>query len=67
MAISWRKVKMPAEILHYLTLRNRRHFGQAHNTPFTVPPLSQYFDWAANSPISEAFLKGQFNDTELTE
>eukprot|EP00957_Ditylum_brightwellii_P057456 4356267-Ditylum_brightwellii.AAC.1 len=22
-AISWRKVKMPAKILHYLTLRNR--------------------------------------------
>ena len=41
---TWRKVDMPKEILHYLTVRNQRHFGQAHNTPFTVPPLFQYFD-----------------------
>eukprot|EP00957_Ditylum_brightwellii_P054760 4149314-Ditylum_brightwellii.AAC.1 len=35
--------------------------------PFTVPPLSQYFDWAANSPMSEAVLQGHFTDTELND
>eukprot|EP00957_Ditylum_brightwellii_P190101 14471947-Ditylum_brightwellii.AAC.1 len=64
---TWHKVDMPKEILHYLTVRNQRHFGQAHNTPFTVPLLSQYFDWAANSLTSEAVLQGQFTATELTD
>eukprot|EP00957_Ditylum_brightwellii_P151294 11520421-Ditylum_brightwellii.AAC.1 len=66
-ASTWRKVNMPKEIHHYLTVRNQRHFGQAHNTPFTVPLLSQCFDWAANSPMSEAVLQWQFTDTELTD
>ena len=57
-ASTWRKVDLPKEILHYLTVCNCCHFGQAHNTPFTVPLLSQYFDLAANSPTSEAVLQG---------
>eukprot|EP00957_Ditylum_brightwellii_P004106 311847-Ditylum_brightwellii.AAC.1 len=51
-AQQWRTVNLPEEILHYLTIQNRRHFGQAKGTPIMLPPLSQYFDWAANSPIS---------------
>eukprot|EP00957_Ditylum_brightwellii_P035589 2697765-Ditylum_brightwellii.AAC.1 len=66
-ASTWRKVDMPKKILHYLTVRNQQHFDQAHNTLFMVPPLSQYFDWAANSPTSEAVLQVQFTDTELTD
>eukprot|EP00957_Ditylum_brightwellii_P187417 14273255-Ditylum_brightwellii.AAC.1 len=46
----WRAVDLPEEILHYLTIQNRCHFDPAKGTPFTLPPLSQYFDWAANSP-----------------
>ena len=34
----WRQIDVPTEILHHLRERNRRHFGQAHGTPFTVPP-----------------------------
>eukprot|EP00957_Ditylum_brightwellii_P047754 3627574-Ditylum_brightwellii.AAC.1 len=49
----WQKVKFWEEILYYLTVRNRQQFGKAHGAPFTVPPLSQYFDWSENSPISE--------------
>eukprot|EP00957_Ditylum_brightwellii_P207108 15351508-Ditylum_brightwellii.AAC.1 len=64
---TWRKVDLPKEILHYLTARNRHHFGQAHNKPFTVPLMSQYFDWTANSPMSEAILQCQLTDTELTD
>eukprot|EP00957_Ditylum_brightwellii_P082973 6308431-Ditylum_brightwellii.AAC.1 len=44
LATNWKFVELPEEILHYLTVRNRRHFGQAYGTPFTVPPLSQWFD-----------------------
>eukprot|EP00957_Ditylum_brightwellii_P091506 6968067-Ditylum_brightwellii.AAC.1 len=54
----WRLVELPKEILHYLTICNRRHFGQTMGTLFTVPPLSQHFDWAANSMTSELMLQG---------
>eukprot|EP00957_Ditylum_brightwellii_P126563 9645966-Ditylum_brightwellii.AAC.1 len=52
-AQQWRTVDVPEEILHYLTIWNRHHFGQVKGTPFMIPPLSQYFDWSANSPVSE--------------
>eukprot|EP00957_Ditylum_brightwellii_P019253 1451632-Ditylum_brightwellii.AAC.1 len=66
-AQQWRTVHLPEEILNYLTIRNRRHFGQAKGTPFTTPPLSHYFDWSANSPVTEMVLKGKFNSEELDE
>eukprot|EP00957_Ditylum_brightwellii_P207545 15353454-Ditylum_brightwellii.AAC.1 len=64
---TWRKLELPEEILHYLKACNRHHFGQAHGTPFTVPPLSQIFDWAANSAISKLVLKGECSNEELSE
>eukprot|EP00957_Ditylum_brightwellii_P000385 29956-Ditylum_brightwellii.AAC.1 len=27
---TWRKLELPEEILHYLKVHNRHHFGQAH-------------------------------------
>eukprot|EP00957_Ditylum_brightwellii_P069636 5288854-Ditylum_brightwellii.AAC.1 len=45
----WRTVETPQEIAFYLKLINRLHFGQAKGTPFTIPPLEEEFDWAANS------------------
>eukprot|EP00957_Ditylum_brightwellii_P093352 7108268-Ditylum_brightwellii.AAC.1 len=45
----WRTVKTPHEIAFYLELCNRLNFGQAKGTPFTVHPLEEEFDWAANS------------------
>eukprot|EP00957_Ditylum_brightwellii_P066411 5042062-Ditylum_brightwellii.AAC.1 len=57
---------MPEEIATYLKLQNRPHFGQANGTPFTVPPLSVSFDWAANSITSELVLEGKYSNTELT-
>eukprot|EP00957_Ditylum_brightwellii_P050848 3856007-Ditylum_brightwellii.AAC.1 len=53
----WRTVKTPREIAFYLKLRNRLHFGQAKSTPFTVPPLGEEFDWAANSRYSKMVLE----------
>eukprot|EP00957_Ditylum_brightwellii_P035822 2715738-Ditylum_brightwellii.AAC.1 len=66
-AQQWRTVELPEEILHYLTIQHRYHFSQAKGTPFMLSSLSQYFDWAANSPVSEMALKGEFNSEELDE
>eukprot|EP00957_Ditylum_brightwellii_P099102 7547824-Ditylum_brightwellii.AAC.1 len=66
-AQQWYTVDLPEEVLHYLTIRNRCHFGQAKGTPFTIPPLSQYFDWSANSPVSKMVLNGEFNAEELDD
>ena len=43
----WQMVDVPTEIVQHLQTRNRKHFGQAHGTPFTVPPLvrSSRFYW----------------------
>eukprot|EP00957_Ditylum_brightwellii_P198185 15100860-Ditylum_brightwellii.AAC.1 len=51
-AQQWRTVDLTEKILHYLTIWNQRHFGQAKGTLLTMPLLSQYFDWAAKSPVS---------------
>jgi hypothetical protein len=36
--LQWRQIDVPTEVLNHLQTRNREHFGQAHGTPFTVPP-----------------------------
>ena len=50
-------------IEYYLLLRNRLHFGQAHGTPFTIPPLSEDLDWAASTSTADAVLKGTYRTT----
>jgi hypothetical protein len=54
----WKTIDDPSEMEFYLQMRNRRHFGQAHGTPFTVSPLSQDINWSATSPDSEKILSG---------
>eukprot|EP00957_Ditylum_brightwellii_P123010 9379281-Ditylum_brightwellii.AAC.1 len=49
----WWTVHTPKEVAFYLKLRNQLHFGQAKGTPFMVPPLSEEFDWSANSKQSK--------------
>eukprot|EP00957_Ditylum_brightwellii_P189839 14452549-Ditylum_brightwellii.AAC.1 len=65
-AETWRTINLPLEILHYLTIHNRHRFRQAQGTLFTIP-LSQYFNWAANSPVSEAVLSGTFTNDKLSK
>ena len=62
----WRTVETPQEIAFYLKLRNRLQFGQAKGTFFTVPPLEEEFDWAANSWYSKMVLEGTYNNSELS-
>ena len=61
----WKKVEAPKEIEFYLRMRNLKHFGQAQGTPFTVPPLSQRFNWEANTAENELILQGDFDGDEL--
>ena len=42
-------ISSPSEIEYYLQQRNRRHFGQAQGTPFTIPPLSSHINWNADT------------------
>eukprot|EP00957_Ditylum_brightwellii_P000587 45208-Ditylum_brightwellii.AAC.1 len=39
-AEQWHTLELHEEIFHYLTIQNQHHFGQAHGTSFTIPPLS---------------------------
>jgi hypothetical protein len=64
---TWKTVETPAEIEFYLQMRNRLHFGQAKGTPFTTQPLSQRFDWAANSAEAELTLAGDFTSADLDD
>eukprot|EP00957_Ditylum_brightwellii_P187526 14281095-Ditylum_brightwellii.AAC.1 len=66
-ATTWRLIELPKEILHYLTICNRHHFGQAMRALFTVPPLGQHFDWAANSMMSELVLQEEYTNNELND
>ena len=50
----------PSEIEFYLLLRNRRHFGQAQGSPFTIPPLHDDINWSASSPAADQLLAGQY-------
>ena len=47
--------------------RNRSHFGQAHGTPFTMPPLSDSIGFTASSNECELILEGNYTNDELDE
>ena len=63
----WRTVVPPTEIEHYLLMRNQKHFGQAHGTPPTVPPVSTLLNWQCDTPSVELILRGGFNSSELDD
>eukprot|EP00957_Ditylum_brightwellii_P078592 5975128-Ditylum_brightwellii.AAC.1 len=62
----WRQVELPEEVIYYLKVRNQRHFDQAHENLFTIPPLSQNFDWNANVVVSELVLYGDSSTYDLS-
>ena len=64
-AANWIEIHNPREIEYYLLLRNRRHFGQAHGTPFTTPSFTTKFNWAAETSMAEMVLKGDFPSDDL--
>jgi exonuclease III len=63
----WQQIDIPDQILDQLLTRNQNHFGQAHGTPFTIPPLSDQLGFCANTEASRDILQGNFDDTQLDE
>jgi hypothetical protein len=63
----WRTVELPSDVLYYLRLRNRLHFGQAQGTPFTKPPLSELIDWQASTKYSDMILEGDYDTEEIDD
>ncbi|KAI2503136.1 hypothetical protein MHU86_11327 [Fragilaria crotonensis] len=62
----WQTIDVPQEILALLQARNRKHFGQAHGTPFASPPLSDQLGYtSADTVHAEQILKGEYNATEF--
>jgi len=43
----------------HLLEHGRKHFQQAHGTPFTQPPLSQLLDFSSITPFGDLIFNGQ--------
>ena len=56
----WRMVDIPTEVLHHLQVRNRRHFGQAHGSPFTVGPLADDLGYCGDTHKGDDILDGRY-------
>ena len=61
----WKQVDVPTEVLDLLQSRNRMHFGQAHGTPFTVPPLSTHLGFDGDSSYGNQILNGTYDCSTL--
>ena len=57
---TWQQIDVPTYILYHLRERNRRHFGQAHGTPFTQPPLSTDLEFTGLGDASTSMLAGTY-------
>ena len=57
----WKQIDVPTEVLNHLQDRNRKHFGQAHGTPFTVMPLSNDMGFGGDGPTGDSILEGEYN------
>jgi len=49
------------------TTAKSKHFGQAHGTPFTVPPLSTALQFTGEGPGTEDILTGAWDFQGLEE
>ena len=59
----------PKEITEKLIERNKKHFNQAHGTPFTEGPVYELFGWSGTGPAAEDVLAGtlDLNKLDTTE
>jgi hypothetical protein len=57
----WQTIDVPTEIVEQLQRRNRAHFGQAHNTPFTIPPLSDDLGFCGDRHGAIDILNGRYD------
>lgn len=63
----WKQIDIPTEIVCLLQEWNRHHFGQAHGTPFTVPPLANLLGYTGFGDAQQQNLRGTFNVTGYDE
>jgi hypothetical protein len=63
----WKTLDCPQEIENALLERNKKHFGQAQGTPFTVPPLSQEINFETSTATSELILNGSCTHEDLDD
>ena len=57
----WQQIDVPTEVLFHLQQRNRKHFGQAHGSPFTIPPLSEDLGYRCDGPSAAQILDGTYD------
>jgi hypothetical protein len=57
----WKTVTNPNDIEFLLRVHNRKHFGQADNTPFAEDPLSSLLPWTAESSLAQDTLSGDID------
>jgi hypothetical protein len=62
---SWELIHDPEKLQNFIQQRNITHFGQAHGTPFTTPPLDK-ISWQANSKEAREILNGSIPVSFLT-
>ena len=60
-----RVIDVPSEVVEHLQRRNRIHFGQAHGTPLTVPPLAEELGSCADGPSCDAALTGHYDTSQF--
>jgi hypothetical protein len=63
----WKMVDVPTEVLHHLQSRNRKHFGQALGTPFTISPLVDDLGFTSHTPQGNLILDGRYDATHLDD
>ena len=63
----WQVVDVPTDIVRLLKGRNHRHFGQAHGTPFTIPPLSDDLGFSGDGPGTIPILEGTYDATKFSQ
>ncbi|KAI2503122.1 hypothetical protein MHU86_11313 [Fragilaria crotonensis] len=63
----WKLIDIPSEVLLNHQTRNQRHFGQAHGTPFTIPPLTNDFGYCGDTASVQALLQGRYDSSQQTD
>jgi hypothetical protein len=64
---TWQHIFDPNKITELLIKRNKKHFGQAHGTPFTVEPLSNWVGWHGTSDSAAEILQGDLPPNVLAQ
>jgi hypothetical protein len=63
---TWDRIYDPNQITDTIIERNQIHFGQAHGTPFTVPPLKNWLGYHGTSESADAVLRAKYHWTNMS-